>query len=73
MSTLTIPVEVCEGAEPVVIRGLVRCDICGHRSTVNGIAPVETRRQPWRARVELVDRERAKDAGKQRLAEERAA
>jgi hypothetical protein len=73
MSTLTIPVEVCDGAEPVVIRGLVRCDICGHRSTVNGIPPVETRRQPWRARVELIDRERAKDAGRLRMDERKAA
>jgi hypothetical protein len=63
MTTLTIPVEVCDGAKPVLTLGLLRCDSCGHRSTVNGTAPVETRKQPWRAPAEIIGRRMARKAG----------
>lgn len=42
-----------------LIRGKWRCTGCGHRLTVLGVPPIETRRQPWRAPAELIDRYRA--------------
>lgn len=51
----------CGGATVTVLR-LHRCQGCGHRVTVNGVAPVETRRQPWRAPAELLGRHLARKA-----------
>lgn len=42
-----------------------RCTACGHRKTINGVAPVQTREQPvWTWPIELIDRARARYAGR---------
>ena len=63
MSTITVHPEC--GGGTVTVLGLARCpgSKCGHRQTVNGIPPVETRRQPWRAGSELLGRHLARKAG----------
>lgn len=44
-----------------LVRGKWRCRGCGHRLTVNGIPPVESRRMPpWTWHLELIDRRRAR-------------
>lgn len=38
-----------------------RCSFCGHRLTVNGVPPIETRKKPvWCWLPELIDRQRAR-------------
>lgn len=53
----------CGGGNVVVLK-LYRCPRCGHRVTVNGTAPRQTREQPWRAPAEILGRHLAKQAGK---------
>lgn len=49
------------GGFAVNARGKWRCSSCGHRLTVDGIAPRATRwTPPWRWHLELIDREVAK-------------
>lgn len=44
-----------------LIRRKWRCTVCGHRLTVMGIPPIETRKMPPRAWIpELIDRRRAR-------------
>lgn len=51
-------------ARPVRVLGLWRCQEDGHRLTVDGIPPRQTREQPWRAVGELLGRRLAKNAGR---------
>ena len=62
MTVQPIPVEVCDGARPVVVLGLVRCGSCGHRATVAGVAPRQTRERPWRVPAEILGRHLARKA-----------
>lgn len=41
-----------------------RCVYCGHRVPVDGVDPIETRRQPWRIPSEMVLRYRAMRRGR---------
>ena len=57
--TLIVALHKC--GLPVMVRRRYRCGGCGHRLTVNGRAPVQTRRlPPWTWHLELIDRHRAK-------------
>jgi hypothetical protein len=46
----------------ILVLGLYRCDACGHRLTVNGTPPRQTREQPYRAPAEILGRYLAKKA-----------
>jgi DNA-directed RNA polymerase subunit RPC12/RpoP len=57
--TMSVSLHKC--GLPVMVRRKYRCAGCGHRLTVNGVAPVQTRRQrPWVWHIELIDRRTAK-------------
>jgi hypothetical protein len=60
----TVVVKLHKCGLPVMVRRRYRCSGCGHRLTVNGVAPVQTRRQrPWVWHLELIDRRRARVRG----------
>lgn len=50
------------GGGSVRVLGLHRCPGCGHRLTVNGTPPRQTREQPYRAPAEILGRRLAKRA-----------
>jgi len=60
MSTVTEHPD-CDGGTALVLK-LYRCRGCGHRVTVDGKAPRQTREQPYRAPAELLGRYLAKKA-----------